>query len=92
MWEDEKPLEVLTKSLENKELNAPIMSFLKKWMVDKLNVHKWVRKYLKHIPESDQHLFIGPLIVLDNLKEGKIKMVYYFWNNINWIKKNICWS
>ena len=78
MWENEKPLNVLTESLGNKELNAPIMSFLKKWMVDKLNVHKWVRKYLKHIPESDQHLFIGPLIVLESLKGKQIEKVYYF--------------
>ena len=82
MWEDEKPLKVLTKSLANKEVNVPIMNFLKKWMVDKLNVHKWVKKYLKHLPEFDQHLFIGPLIVLENISKEQIKEVH-LWNNIN---------
>jgi len=75
MWENEEPLKVLTNSLKNKEVNAPIMNFLKKWMVDKLNMHKWVRTYLKNLPESDQHLFIGPLIVLENLSAKHIKKV-----------------
>ena len=85
MWENEKRLDVLIKSLKNKEVNVPIINFLKKWMVDKLHVHKWVKKYLEHLPELDQHLFIGPLIVLENLNREQINEVNYFWDDINLI-------
>ena len=63
-----QPLNTLIKSLKNEDVKIPIMDFLKKMMVNKRDLSSVIKQYIKNIPDKDNHMFIGPLIVFQNLK------------------------
>ena len=70
-----QPLNTLIKSLKNEDVKTPIMHFLKKMMVNKRDLSSVIKQYIKNIPDKDNHMFIGPLIVFQILKDSYIQKV-----------------
>ena len=50
-------------------------NFLNKFIVDKLEISGSIKDYIKNLPDSGTHLYIGPLIVFQQLNNDSIDEV-----------------
>ena len=50
-------------------------NFLNKFIVDKLEISGSIKDYIENLPDSDTHLYIGPLIVFQQLNNDSIDEV-----------------
>ena len=50
-------------------------NFLNKFIVDKLEISGSIKDYIKNLPDSGTHLYIGPLIVFQQLNNDNIDEV-----------------